>query len=203
MDKVKSLLFLVCAGFWFFGGCAGTQQYKGVEDVRPSSVAAQICLPDMDKREAMQTAEVVLAKMHFIIEKSDAERGFIRTRPLPGAQFFEFWRKDSVGAFNWSEANLHSIRRVVELDISRQGGQLCIGCDVKVGRLNLPEREVVGSRAYEMFSASSRSRQRLALHPEQKRGMAWVYLGKDVKLATVILEHLEGKILRLQKEKGL
>jgi len=169
-------------------GCAKQQQFKAVE---------QICVPDTGKAEAMQAAEDVLGKMHFTIDKADAERGLIRTRPLPGAQFFEFWRSDNVGAFNSTEANLHSIRRVAELNISQQGGQLYIGCNVKVSRLSLPEHQISSSaRAYQMFSQSSPAMQILALHPQQKKGMAWVDLGNDTMLATEILKRIEKHVKR-------
>jgi len=167
-------------------GCAEQQQFKAVE---------QICVPDTGKAEAMQAAEDVLGKMHFTIDKADAEQGLIRTKPLPGAQIFEFWRSDNVGAFNSAEANLHSIRRVAELDITRQGGQLYIGCNVKVSRLSLPEHQISSSaRAYQMFSQSSPAMQILALHPQQKKGMAWVDLGNDTRLATEILKRIENRL---------
>ena len=186
MNEPKSLFFMACSAFCLLAGCAQTQHLKVVE---------QICLPDMDKQQAMQTAEDVLGRMHFTIDKADAEQGIIRTRPLPAAQSFEFWRSDNVGSFNSTEANLHSIRRTAELDISRQGGQLCIKCDVKVQRLSLPEREVTSSgRAYEMFTPSNQSMQVLALHPEQKKDMAWVDVGRDGQLTTEILKRISSML---------
>jgi len=188
MNKFRTLLFVACMGFCFSAGCAKQQQFKAVE---------QICVPGTGKAEAMQAAEDVLGKMHFTIDKADAERGLIRTRPLPGAQFFEFWRSDNVGAFNSTEANLHSIRRVAELNISQQGGQLYIGCNVKVSRLSLPEQQISSSaRAYRMFSQSSPAMQILALHPQQKKGMAWVDLGNDTMFATEILKRIEKHVKR-------
>jgi hypothetical protein len=167
-------------------GCAETQHYEAVE---------QICTEDIDKVQAMQIAEDVLAKMHFTIEKADAESGFIRTRPLPGAQFFEFWRSDNVGAFNSLEANLHSIRRIAVLNIKQQDEGLSIGCDVKVYRLSLPEHPVSSSaRAYEMFSESSSSLQRIRLNPEQKEAMAWVNLGRDRRLEAEILKRISSTL---------
>ncbi|HUS74007.1 MAG TPA: hypothetical protein VMY06_13185 [Sedimentisphaerales bacterium] len=164
-------------------GCAETQRQEVVE---------QICLPDTQKLQAMQIGEDVLGRMHFTIAKADTEQGSIRTKPLPGAQSFEFWRSDNVGAFNSTEANLHSIRRIAELGISQQGGQLCISCDVKVQRLSLPEHEVTTTaRAYEMFSPSNPVIQRLRLHSEQKEDMAWIELGTDRQLATDILKRIE------------
>lgn len=199
MNKVKSLLFMACAALCLLAGCAQQQRLEPVE---------QICVPDTGGVEPMQIAENVLGQMHFTIEKADADIGFVRTRPLPGAQFFEFWRSDNVGSFNAAEANLHSIRRTVELNISRvisqDGEQLCIGCNVKVSRLSLPQRQITSSsQAYGMFSQSCPSIQKLKLHPEQKSGMAWIDSGKDVRLATEILKRIEKQIAKLQKEKTL
>ncbi len=195
-------------GFLVFGllltGCAEEQQYGAVEP---------ICVENVNKLEAMEIAEDILAKMHFTIEKADAEtatagidtrrwRGFIRTRPLAGAQFFEFWRSDNAGADNWLESNLHSIRRVVELNMSEQdegppqsGNRLCINCDVQKYRISMPEHQVSSSsRAYEMFSESNPALQNLRLNPEQKAGMAWIDLGKDRQLAAEILKRISSML---------
>jgi len=195
MNKLKSSLFTACAALLFLAGCAEPYRNETVE---------QICPVGLNKQQAMQIAEDVLGKMRFTIAKSDANLGVIKTRPLAGAQFFEFWRKDNVGSFNSAEANLHSIRRIAELNIKQQDTQLCISCNVNTQRLHLPERELRSrSRAYDMFSQSSSSRQRLILNPGQKRGMAWVDLGKDTRLATVILKRIENKIAKTQKGKSL
>jgi len=171
-------------------GCASQQQSEASAD----GGTKQVCLGDVDKADAMQAAEDVLAGLHFRIEKADTEAGLIRTRPLSGAQFFEFWRKDSVGSFNKTEANLHSIRRTVELQISRKIDDTCIACQVTTQRLNLPEMEINSSAwAYAMFSESSDSLQKMRLNPEQKAGVAWVDLGKDARLASDILERIEGQ----------
>jgi hypothetical protein len=153
---------------------------------------------DIGTADLMEVAEDVLANMYFTIEKADADSGLIRTRPLPGAQFFEFWRSDNVGADNTLAANLHTIRRTVTLDISQQGQELRIGCNVQAKRLSLPERQVSNStRVYGMFSQSSQSLQRLKLNPEQKRQMAWIDLGRDSRLEGEILKRIETGIVRL------
>lgn len=149
------------------------------------------------RADMMEVAEDVLARMYFTIEKADVDSGLIRTRPLPGAQFFEFWRSDNVGADNTLAANLHTIRRTVTLDISQQDEQLRIGCEVQTQRLSLPERQVSSSaRVYGMFSLSSPSLQRLKLNPEQKKEMAWIDLGRDPRLEAEILKRIEAQIIK-------
>jgi hypothetical protein len=175
----------------------GLASWAGCAQQQPRELTGQIYIPDIGKAETMELAEDVLANMHFTIEKADIPNGLIRTRPLPGAQFFEFWRSDNIGPDNSLAANLHTIRRTVELDISRRGEELCIGCNVRVQRLSLPERDVSSSaRAYEMFSRSSPSLQRLTLDPQQKKSMAWIDLGNDAQLAEEILRRIETRMVR-------
>jgi hypothetical protein len=177
---------MACAALTVSASCAQTQRRETIE---------QICVPGTSKAEATQAAEDVLGRMHFVIDKADAEQGLVRTKPLSGAQFFEFWRKDSVGAFNAAESNLHSIRRAAQLNMTRKGRQLCIACDVKVERLSLPEHEVSSSaRAYAMFSRSTASMQELRLQPEQREKVSWLDLGNDSMLATEILKRIEKEL---------
>jgi hypothetical protein len=152
--------------------------------------------------DLMEVAEDVLAGMYFKIDKADVDSGLIRTRPLSGAQFFEFWRSDNAGADNTLAANLHTIRRTVTLDISQQGRELRISCNVQAQRLSLPERQVSSStRVYGIFSQSNPSLQRLKLNPEQKEEMAWIDMGSDKRLATEILKRIEAGIVRLSNHR--
>lgn len=183
MKNVKVALILLWGTIFVMSGCASDGEFTAVE---------RVCRGDVDKAGAMRAAEEVLGEMQFRIEKSDEESGYIRSRPLIGGQFFELWRSDNVGGFNWSEANLHSIRRVVEVEVREQGGQSCVVCSANVQRLVLPEREVDSSaKAYAMFSDSGRRMQRLEISPEQRGGMAWMDLGRDRQLETLILERIE------------
>ena len=150
----------------------------------------------------MNAAEDVLTQMHFSIEKFDYDYGYIRTRPLSGAQFFEFWRSDNVGTENWVQANINSIRRTVELYINQNDENLNIDCDVQIQRVSLPNREIPGSaHAYQLFSRSSMLMQTLQLHPEQQKGMAWINLGEDTKLEAKILKRISS-IINKDNNKG-
>jgi len=176
-------------------GCAKQQRYATID---------QISISNIDKTESMQIAEDVLAKMHFTIEKADYENGIIRTRPLPGAQFFEFWRSDNVGVSNTLEANIHSIRRIVELhirqktedrqqktedenltsDICPPTSVLCIDCNVQVQRLSLPiPRKSDEPLPNENLQELTRT-----------AGAEWSDLNKDTKLATRILKRISSML---------
>ncbi|MHC4171025.1 MAG: hypothetical protein ACYSWQ_29145 [Planctomycetota bacterium] len=179
-----SCALVICA--LVAAGC-GRQQQKAFTG--PTSVS------DIGTAEATEIAEDVLAKMHFAIEKVDVPSGYIRTRPLAGAQFFEFWRSDNVGSENSLQANLHTIRRTVELNISRQDGRLQIGCNVRVQRLSLPERELGSSaRAYGMYTRSSPTLQKLRFDPAQVKGIAWIDLDRDTELAAEILRRIDERL---------
>ena len=183
--SVIGLGYVVC-GFLLMG-CGKQQQYEAVEP---------ICVTGKNIPEVMQIAEDVLAKMHFTIEKADPNSGYIRTRPLAGAQFFEFWRRDNVGSFNAAEANIHSIRRIVELNMSQEEDKVSIDCDARVYRLSFPEQQITSSgRAYKIFSKSTRSMQRLTVTPEQKQAMAWIDLGEDKELASEILKRISSMLV--------
>ena len=192
MNTLKLLLFVASSAGVLLGGCADDHQFKPVE---------QVCLSDIAETEAMQAAEEVLGQMHFSIAKSDADSSVIITRPLQGAQLFEIWRSDSIGGFNTTEANLHTIRRSAEVRIRKEGGQVCIRCDVNTQRLNMPQRaEGSRSQAFKLFSEGDSVLQKLKLQPEQRQGMVWIDLGGDKVLSTAILRRIEKKAAKLQKE---
>jgi len=155
-------------------------------------------LDDMSREEIMQAAERTLGEMHFVIEKLDVEQGIVRTEPLRGAQAFELWRGDNVGLYNAAEANLHTIRRSVELRIREEQGRTYVDCNVPVQRLSLPENEVASvSQAYQMHSASTATVQRLQLSPQQRQGIAWIDLGQDRALGERVLRSIAKRLQRV------
>ncbi len=195
MNTVKLLLFAVCAALTLLAGCANDKQFKTID---------QICVPDVNKAQAMQAGQDVLGKMHFIIEKADTDTGYIRTRPLQGAQFFEFWRKDVVGSFNCTESNLQNIRRIVELNIVQQQGQICYSCNVKTQRLSLSNfKDTKHSQAYDKFAGSEMRTMTQKINLGSAEQKIWIDLGQDEKLATVILQQVEKQIAGQQKRKTL
>ncbi len=178
--------FYCAACVWLLSGC---NQQQG------SALVEQISVPNLSKAHAIQTVEDVLGEMHFEIDKADIDSGYVRTRPLAGAQFFEFWRSDSAGDDNWIMNNLHNIRRTVEIEISQNNEQLQIVCNVHVQRLSLPEPEITGSgQTYRMFSRSKPTMQRLALNPKLEKDMAWIDLDDDKQLEAEILKRIEKRI---------
>jgi hypothetical protein len=171
----------------------------GCGESQKSQTTQPLCSDTENKSKIIEAAEKVLTGMYFTIDKADADAGIIRTRPLPAAQFFEFWRSDSVGEFNQSEANLHTIRRTVEMQIEEQKGKLCINCVAATQRLSFPSKRLTSStQVYEMFTISGPTSQRFRLYPEQQKDMAWINLGRDSALETEILNRLNKKLTQLK-----
>ena len=182
MTSYRLFLLAGCVGLSLCAGCATTpaRQEQRVQ-------VEQVCVTNIDKPQAMQIAEDVLTAMHFAIEKADLDSGLIRTRPLSGAQFFEFWRSDNVGPYYAALANLHTIRRSAEVRIQQQGDKVFICCDVQIQRLSLPEHEPAGSPGAPV--------RRLTPTPEQEKSITWIDLGKDRLLSTEILNRIQKHIL--------
>lgn len=179
--KPNAVFLLLSAAM--LSGCATEQLREGnTQDLTMTGVTTS---------EAVEAAKVVLGRMRFTIEKADAKAGVVRTLPLTGAQFFEFWRSDNVDFGNVLEANLHTLRRSVLLDFTETDGRLHARCAIRVQRLSLPENEVAGvSQAYRIHSQSTRTTQRIDLDPTLREGMSWIELGDDPKLAAEILRKI-------------
>ncbi len=190
----RTISCLLIAAALSLSGCAEPNKTAA------TTPAQMVCPEGVTRADVVQAAGAVLTGMHFAIEKLDAEQGIVRTRPLRGGQFFELWRGDNAGAYNWEEANLQSVRRAVEVHVRPENGGasgLCVECEVSVQRLNLPPNEVTGtSEAYRIHSASMPTLQRVEVTRQQRRAMAWIDLGKDPDLAAQILARVEQRLER-------
>jgi hypothetical protein len=197
-------LCLLVAGAWTGAGCASR---TAVSQAEPNTVPAPVrivCPNDVTAAEAIDTAGDVLTHMYFAIEKIDAEQGIVRTRPLRGGQFFELWRSDNASGFDCAEANVQTIRRTVELHVTREGAgqdpgaaRLCLACAVSVQRLSLPEDPMAGtSRAYRIHLGRSSALRRIQVSPQQRQTMTWIDLGEDRHLAARILARIEQRLQR-------
>lgn len=185
LQKTLYLTLMLC-----LAGCA-ENRYNLTTD--------QLCVSATTKETAMAAAEDVLAKMHFTIEKLDVESGLIKTYPLSGAQTFEFWRKDSVGSFNRTEADLQSIRRTVELNISDKAGELCINCIATTQRLSYSQGQIA-DEGYATVVETRRSVEKLLPASRQKSNITWIDLGRDNQLETEIIKRIESHLSADKKQ---
>lgn len=181
--KRAKLSTVVCIALCFLAGCGSNGQ---------NEITEKICFGGIKKSQAMEVGQEILGRLHFAVAKVDADSGYIRSRPLAGAQFFEFWRKDNVGRFNSAEANLHSIRRTVELNVTELEAKVCIDCDVNVQRLSLSDPGIsersVGRNSLSQTRAGTA---KMGLNYKNK---TWIDLENDKKLASLILKQIENRL---------
>ncbi len=168
---------------------AGCSQQAQVPTSQP------LCVTSLDRSNTLEVAQDILTEMHFVIEKYDLEKGIILTRPLRGAQFFEFWRKDNAGFENKRLANMHSIMRTAELNIDEKDGQNCLTCKVDVKRISVEERPVTQVSALSnVYTGGSAGAQRLKI----KGQYDWIDMGNDTALESKILQRIGGRITKLE-----
>lgn len=171
----------------------------GCSDPSKLAPSQPISLRNARMQQAMEASQEVLRDMGFAIEKFDVEKGMVKTRPLSGSQFFEVWRSDNVGGYNFAEANLHSLRRTVFVNIYSDGPQLMARCDAQVQRLFMPQKQIASvSQAAGLYTQGNINQQRLQTQSEQEEMMTWMDLGADSALETEILRRLRNKIARLE-----
>ncbi|MBN1457497.1 MAG: hypothetical protein JW912_06575 [Sedimentisphaerales bacterium] len=192
MDMTRFILLLLLCPV-VICGCGKRVQ---IEESQP------LCLVPIDREQFMEIAEDALVRMYFVIEKYDVNAGFIKTKPLRGAQFFEFWRKDNTSFKKGAESNIHSIQRIVQMTVDQGEQGLCMKCNVKVQRLSIPEEEfLVMSRVQETFSEKSSSIQSLRVPEKKQSQMTWIDIGDDPVLETKILDTIERKFAKMQRKK--
>jgi len=174
---IWTLVTAIC----LFAGCA----QKQVKKPEP------VCLAGTDVNSAMERVEKVLLRMNFVVVKADPTVGYMLTKPLPGGQFFEIWRKDNRDGYSKAMANLSSIQRTAELNFVQRNDLLCVDCNVTIERLSIPEKEIDSSaRAYSMYSKSNETTHTLILNEEQAKKMDWINIGEDNNLEKYILDRI-------------
>jgi hypothetical protein len=176
--------FLLVAGVLaaLAGGCTRVQMAQ----------AQPACVEAVSQDKLMQACEKMLVRMQFQIEKYDEENGVIRTQPLRGKQFFEFWRSDNAGRFNSAESNLQSLQRTTELTFETQSSRVCVTCVVKTQRLSMPEEPTAGFYGTSaLYTASGPSRQRLEVKDREQGEIRWTDLGRDGALEQKMLAKIQ------------
>lgn len=145
MKRPMAWLMVILAAV--MGGCCTKECPKA---------ANQICVQGVDKQAVIDTSQKALEDMQFRIEKADTEAGYISTRPLPAQQFFEFWRSDTVGCYNFVEDNMHSVTRTAEINIIPKGFDFCIDCRVTTQHFDTAVGYRKCDRTAERFFAGKR-----------------------------------------------
>lgn len=185
MKRIVITLFLLTISI-LFSSCGSQQQVAS---------DGTLYLPNTPTVQVMAAAQSVLLKMHFDIEKHDTEAGYIRTRPLSGAQFFEVWKQDNASAASAVQANLYSLRRIVELEFTPQNTATRVQCCVRVLRLSVPEKPIEGAgRMGGIHTESSTRYQTLEVNRDKQAQIEWIDAGRDYDLEQKILSRVFYKV---------
>jgi len=185
MSKIQICMAAVC--LVIAGGCSRPEQAVSSDPV---------CL-EFSAEQMMEAARTVLDDMHFGLEKDDSQSFYLRTRPLAGAQFFEFWRTDNADAYTAARSNLQSLRRIVELEFHPGQGTTCMVCRVRVQRLSIPETPIIGMAGLAgTYTSSSAGKQTMAVDEEQLAQMEWLDEGPDRALEQTILKNIKRELVK-------
>jgi hypothetical protein len=181
---MKFIGILICCGLICMAGCTQSQKTGPVKEVSLTGVNMQ---------QAMDISEDVLRDFNFTIAKEDVNSGYIRTRPLTGGQFFEFWRKDNADSRDVLESSIQDIRRTAQIKINEADSKLAVNCVVKVQRLYLPQVSAknAGLR-FDRITGQQIRTTTLSLDIDTKT-ITWIDLPDDIKLSSAILKKIEKK----------
>jgi len=149
-------------------------------------------LPSSDGATVEKVAQRVLLEMHFDIVYPASKPGRIDTEHLTGANWFEFWRDDTVGSFQRLEASLHTTRRAVHVQVSPAPTGCQVSVKVDKERLNasgLSPSDI--SEVYDIFNPGKTSLARQDEFKESERH-TWLPEGRDDALEQMLLERIQG-----------
>jgi hypothetical protein len=179
---------------WLLSGCQAPAQPSG-----PTEMVLHV--PDY---EAFLDGSLTVLRLYdFPPDRVDRTRGLIVSHPTTSGQFFEWWRVDSRGGYQTLESSLHTMRRIVTVNIvpagnsesasapaaDESGGLYRVRVQVDKSRYSAPERQITTtSGALAIYSERVPTVE--GLRGPQSRGAQWVPLGRDALLESFLLAKL-------------
>ena len=189
---------------------AGT---TGCQAPQPPTSPTEMVLHVVEYERFLDDALSLLRSCDFAPDYVDRSRGRIITKPATSGQWFEFWRVDSQGDYQKLESSLHTMRRIVRVNVepldapgsapanertaTRQPvvdhtpGPYRIAVEVEKLRYSAPERQVTtASGALAIYNERLPTTE--GLRGARNRQEAWGSLGRDGLLEAVLLKRLAG-----------
>jgi hypothetical protein len=149
-------------------------------------------VPDRDA--FLDATLTLLRERDFPPERVDRAEGLVVTRPSTGQQWFEFWRRDSLGGYQLFESSIHTIRRIVRVrvnpvDPEKPGQTYHVSVQVDKERYSAPERQVTtASGALAIYSEHLPTTE--GLLAAKTEGEHWVPLGRDLPFELYLLDKI-------------
>jgi len=193
-NKAVFVLLLLLVGF--LAGCGSLSQKLQESQcdyiTGDPAIIWQICQRELKKRG-------------FELDRVDRRSGTIETFPLTSRQWFEFWRQDVVGEAALMESSLHTVRRIVSVQLQpAEGNRSRLQCQVAVERLSASRPSAGGlTRAEDIFSDMISGSP--ALGPQGRgdyRQRQWVPLGRDLSLEKAIMTSISRVLPKLPEFTG-
>lgn len=181
--------------------CTGCLAVPAEAVPEPLVVAAPEGLTGEDAEEYLfeLTAEM-FKKSRFEIDRIDRAYGEVVTKPMVAMGVGEFWRRDSVGFYNFLEATLNRIRRSAAAKLRKlPDGKYEVTMRVRTERYENPEKgmpnpgELIGTAFFLQQQDTLEQRgtpagQTTVTEPE---GGFWQDLGRDPQLERKLLVRLQ------------
>ena len=177
------LLFLVC---WLTGCSKPIVQHE----ISPIKIEA-------GRADIWRICQKELKKRGFSLDIVDYRQGRIKTQPRTSGQWFEPWCHDVVTSEAFWESSLHTIRRIVYIDMKVVGANQCrLSCQVEVERMSGSKPVISGQvRSRDIFGQSIGKIPVLKPGPAEPGYQAkWVSLGDDPALENYILLDIKAAI---------
>lgn len=178
---IISLRYFCAVPLIFLLGCAAPPAATG-----PTRIALHV----EDTEALINTAITVLREEDYPPREVDRQLGVVITHPSTGGQWFEPWRHDARGGYQLLESSLHTVRRVVTVQLAPTGGdRYLLDVQVDKSRYSAPERQVTtASSALAIYSEGLPTEQ--GLRAARSEGEHWVPLGRDALFEAYLLDRI-------------
>ena len=181
------LIIAVCLGGVLLIGCA--EQRK----VRWEAIAVERASFDQVWDACLDSLE----DRGLEVDREDRRFGLIVSEPTVGKQAFEFWRKDAVSSDDVMLSSLHTIRRVVAIQVTTQGPmEFEVRVEAQAQRASIASDQLDNAaEAFELVrqhgvpAAPSR---RDYVRPQAEP--VWVDVGREHALEQYILEDISRRL---------
>ncbi len=126
----------------------------------------------------------------FEINFQNRDAGLIETSPLPGKQWFEFWKNDIVDARSLIKSSTQTTSRIVTINIQNKQDNQFIQCSVLVSKLYTSS--LADSRQARKEDDFYATQNFLEKNSEEQK--VWSPAGNDPKLEQAILQSIKKRL---------
>ncbi|MCP4710378.1 MAG: hypothetical protein GY869_17280 [Planctomycetes bacterium] len=188
---IRKTVLLVVVGIWIIkgGGCMS----PAVSPVEGPVIVSG----DVD--EIWQACQDQVKGRGFRLDLVDRREGIIISYPQVSSQWFEFWCQDVVTSEDLVESSLHTVRRIIQIEMDDLGDQsyglycrafverLWRGTEIVGGRVRA--REILGKSVGRIPVYGSGS-------PVEAIAEVWLPVGEDHALESSILQSISGTLAK-------